>query len=64
MTGPREAVARLQELLARLEMTQAELEKAEDSETAVAILGELAELAREVQSEIDRARRDASDALP
>lgn len=57
-----ESVARLQELLQRLETTLAELESTEDSEQAVERLGSMAELAREVQAEIDRARREGPDA--
>lgn len=57
-----ESVARLQELLQRLETTLAELESTEDSEQAVERLGDMAELAREVQAEIDRARREGPDA--
>jgi hypothetical protein len=58
-----ESVARLQELLQRLEKTLGELEATEDSEQAVERLGDMAELAREVQAEIDRARREGPDAV-
>jgi hypothetical protein len=57
-----EPVARIQDLLQRLEGTLAELESADDSEQAVEKLGDMAELAREVQAEIDRARREGPDA--
>jgi hypothetical protein len=57
-----EAVARLQELLRRLETTLEELESTDDSEQAVERLGDMADLAREVQAEIDRARREGPDA--
>jgi hypothetical protein len=57
-----EPVRRLQELLDRLEGARAELEHAEDPERAVEILQELSELAKEVQAEIDQARREAPDA--
>ena len=63
MSEPESAV-RLQELLARLETTLAELEKTENSEVAVEKLADMAELAKEVQSEIDRAKREGPDALP
>jgi hypothetical protein len=56
-----QSVARLQELLGRLERTLGELEGTEDSEQAVERLGDMAELAREVQAEIDRARREGPD---
>jgi hypothetical protein len=58
-----ESVARLQELLQRLETTLRELESTEDSEQAVERLGDMAELARQVQAEIDRARREGPDAV-
>jgi hypothetical protein len=61
MTEP-EHVRRLQELLERLESARAELEGTEDAERAVAILQELAELAKEVQAEVERARRETPDA--
>jgi hypothetical protein len=57
-----EPVERLQELLGRLESARAELEQTEDAERAVAILQDLAELAKEVQAEVERARREAPDA--
>jgi hypothetical protein len=57
-----DSVARLQDLLQRLEATLGELESTEDSEQAVERLGDMAELAREVQAEIDRARREGPDA--
>jgi primosomal protein N'' len=53
---------RLQELLTRLDATLAELEQADDSEQAVDRLSQMAELAREVQAEIDRLRRETPDA--
>jgi hypothetical protein len=49
---------RLQELLDRLDETRSRLEAVEDPEVAVEILGELSELARDVQAEIERARRE------
>jgi hypothetical protein len=57
-----EAGAKLQELLAKLETTLAEIEASEDSEDAVDRLGEMADLAREVQAEVDKLRREAPDA--
>ena len=58
-----ESVARLQELLQRLEKALGELEATEDSEQAVKRLGDMAELARQVQAEIGRARREGPDAV-
>jgi hypothetical protein len=54
-----DAVARLQELLEKVESARAELEGTEDPERAVQILQELADLAKEVQAEVERARREA-----
>ncbi|MGH3029775.1 MAG: hypothetical protein ACRDNE_03240 [Gaiellaceae bacterium] len=53
-----EPVRRLEELLGRLEAARIELEQTEDPDRAVAILQELAELAKEVQAEVERARRE------
>jgi hypothetical protein len=54
-----DAVARLQELLEKVEAARAELETADDPERAVQVLQELADLAKEVQAEVEFARRDA-----
>jgi hypothetical protein len=54
-----DAVARLQELLEKVESTRARLETAGDPERAVEILQELADLAKEVQAEVEQARREA-----
>lgn len=64
MSEPDTSGQRLQELLAQLETTLAELESADDSADAVERLTAMAGLAREVQAEIDRLRRegDAADA--
>jgi hypothetical protein len=52
-----EPVRRLEELLGRLEAARIELEQTDDPDRAVAVLQELAELAKEVQAEVERARR-------
>lgn len=54
-----DAVAQLQDLLEKVEAARAQLESADDPERAVEILQELAELAKEVQAEVERARRQA-----
>ena len=60
MTTPEpDPVARLQELLEKVESARAELEAADDPERAVQVLQELADLAKEVQAEVERARREA-----
>jgi hypothetical protein len=53
-----ESVARLQELLDRLERARARLEATKDPEQAVDVLQSLAELAKEIQAEIELARRE------
>lgn len=57
-----ESARRLQELLARLEEALTGLEQSEEAEEAVDRLAAMAELAREVQAEIDRLRRETPDA--
>jgi exonuclease VII small subunit len=54
-----DALTKAEELLARLEATRARLEETEDSEQAIAILAELSELAKQVEGELQRARRQA-----
>lgn len=51
-----EPIARLQDLLTRVEKARAELEATDDPERAVQVLTDLADLAKEVQAEIERAR--------
>jgi hypothetical protein len=54
-----DAVARLQELLEKVESARAQLEGTDDPERAVEVLQELAGLAKEVQAEVENARREA-----
>ena len=57
-----EALGRAEELLERLKATRDELERlaaAEDAESAVEVLTELAELAKEVEAELAKARARA-----
>jgi predicted DNA-binding antitoxin AbrB/MazE fold protein len=54
----KEPAERLEELLKRLEGARARLEVTDDPEQAVEVLRELAEVAKEVQAEIERARRE------
>jgi hypothetical protein len=56
-----DSVARLQELLEKVEAARADLERSEDPERAVEVLQRLAELAREVQAEVERARRETDE---
>jgi hypothetical protein len=60
--GADEALARAEELLERLKATRDELERlaaAEDAESAVEVLTELADLAKEVEAELTKARARA-----
>jgi hypothetical protein len=55
-----ESLSRAEELLARLEATRGELERLaeqNDAERALEVLGELSELAKEVEEELEKARR-------
>ena len=56
-----DSVIRLQELLEKVEAARVELEHSEDPEQAVKVLQELAELAKEVQAEVERARRETDE---
>ena len=59
MSGAEEALGRAEELLGRLEQTRERLEATQDAEAAIDILGELAEIAKQVEAELERARREA-----
>jgi hypothetical protein len=62
-----EALARAEELLERLKATRDELERlaaAEDAESAVEVLTELADLAKEVEAELTKARARADAPQP
>jgi energy-converting hydrogenase A subunit M len=54
-----ESLSRAEELLARVEQARARLETTDDPDAALDVLSELAELAKEVEGEIQRARREA-----
>jgi len=51
-----EALARAEELMARLEDVRARLEQTDDPDAALDLLGEIANLARDIQAEIERAK--------
>lgn len=62
-----EALGRAEELLERLKATRDELERLasqEDAESAVEVLTELAELAKEVEAELAKARSRADAPAP
>ncbi len=61
MTGAEDALTKAEELLDRLERTRVRLEETKDPEAAIDILGELAEIAKQVETELERARREAGE---
>ena len=62
-----EALGRAEELLERLKGSREELERlaaADDAESAVEVLTELADIAKEVEAELTKARARADAAQP
>jgi len=59
VSAAEESLRRAEELLERLEQTRARLESTSDPDAAIDILGELAEIAKAVEGELEKARRDA-----
>ena len=63
MTSPAdESLQRAEELLKRLEDARARLEQTDDPNAAVEVLQELSQIAKDVETEIQRARREADSA--
>jgi hypothetical protein len=54
-----DSLRRAEELLEKLEAARARLESTEDPDAAIEVLAELSELAREVEAELTRAKREA-----
>jgi hypothetical protein len=54
-----DSLRRAEELLDKLEAARARLESTKDPEAAIEVLSELSELAREVEVELTRAKREA-----
>jgi hypothetical protein len=54
-----DSLKRAEELLEKLEQARTRLEQTEDPEAAIEVLSELAEIAKEVEAELSRARREA-----
>jgi hypothetical protein len=54
-----ESLSKAEHLLARLEAARVRLDETQDPDQAIEILQELAELAREVEGELQRAKRAA-----
>ena len=61
MSAAEESLKRAEELLERLEQTRARLESTNDPDAAIDILGELAEIAKLVEAELEKARREAGE---
>jgi hypothetical protein len=59
MSSSDESLNRAEDLLARLEQARARLDQTDDPDQAIDILQELAELAKEVEAELQRAKRAA-----
>ena len=57
-----ESLKRAEDLLEKLEAARARLEATDDPDTAIEVLAELAELAREVEAQLTRAKREADAA--
>ena len=60
--GTGDALQRAEELLARLEQTRAELERlsgSDDADAQIELLAELSQLAKDVQTELERAKNQA-----
>jgi hypothetical protein len=61
-SSPDESLQRAEELLKRLEDARARLEQTHDPNAAVEVLQELSQIAKDVEAEIQRARREADSA--
>ena len=57
-----DSLKRAEELLEKLDAARARLEATDDPDAAIEVLSELAELAREVETELTRAKREADAA--
>ena len=58
-TSAEESLTKVEELLARLESVRRSLDQTDDPDRAIDILQELAELAKEAEAELQRAKRAA-----
>ncbi len=61
MSSAEDALKRAEELLERLEKTREQLEETQDPDQAIDILAELADIAKQVEAELEQARRDAAE---
>lgn len=53
-----ESLGRVEELYARLQAARAKLEATEDPESAIDVVAELSEIAKQVEEEMTRIRRE------
>jgi hypothetical protein len=54
-----ESLQRAEQLMERLEQTRARLESTSDPDTAIEVLTELAEIAKDVEAALSQAKREA-----
>ena len=54
-----ESLDRAEAQLGRIESLREQLERTDDPEQAVELLGQISQLAKEIEAELQRARRDA-----
>ena len=59
MSGAEDRLKSAEELLDRLERTRARLEETTDPDEAIEILTELSEIAKEVETQLQQAKREA-----
>jgi hypothetical protein len=59
MTGAEERLKNAEQLLDRLERTRARLEETTDPDEAIEVLTELSEIAKEVEAQLQQAKREA-----
>jgi len=59
MSGAEERLRNAEQLLDRLERTRARLEETTDPDEAIEVLTELSEIAKEVETQLQQAKREA-----
>jgi len=59
MSGAEKRLRNAEELLDRLERTRARLEETTDPDEAIEVLTELSEIAKEVEAQLQQAKREA-----
>jgi hypothetical protein len=59
MSGAEERLRSAEQLLDRLERTRARLEETTDPDEAIEVLTELSEIAKEVEAQLQQAKREA-----